>query len=120
MNRWTRWQDWVALVAGAYAILSPIWTTMIAAATGTLILLGIIIVLTALASLAEPGAVMLQSLMAAVGVVVFVSPWVMGFASTTSMAAWTAWIVGAVSAIVGLLAVPASNQTHSSLLAAQH
>ena len=42
-------------VAGVYAILSPIWTTTIAAATGTLILLGIIIVLTALASLVEPG-----------------------------------------------------------------
>ena len=119
MKKWARWQDWVALVAGAYAILSPIWTTTVAAATGTLILLGIIIALAALASLAEPDAVLLQPLMAAVGAVVFVSPWVMGFASTMGIA-WTAWIVGVVTFVTGLLALPASNQAHSSLLAAQH
>ena len=80
MKKWTRWQDWVALVAGAYAILSPLWTTTVAAATGTLILLGIIIALAAVASLAEPDAVLLQPLVAAIGAVVFVSPWVMGSA----------------------------------------
>lgn len=119
MKKWTRWQDWVALVAGAYAILSPLWTTTVAAATGTLILLGIIIALAAVASLAEPDAVMLQPLVAAIGAVVFVSPWVMGFGSTIAMA-WTAWIVGLVTFVAGLLALPASNQAHNSLLAAQH
>ena len=119
MKKWTRWQDWVALVAGVYAILSPIWTTTVAAATGTLILLGIIIALTALASLAEPDAVLVQPLVAAIGVVVFVSPWLIGFTSTTGMA-WTAWIVGVVTFVLGLLALPASNRARSGQLAAQH
>jgi hypothetical protein len=109
----------VALVAGVYAFLSPIWTTTVAAATGTLILLGIVTALVALASLAEPDAIALQWLMAALGVVVFISPWVMGFAATTGMA-WTAWIVGAVSVIAGLWAVPASTKVHKTLVAAQH
>ena len=119
MKRWTRWQDWVALVAGVYAILSPIWTTTIAAATGTLILLGIIIALAAVASLTEPDAVVVQSLTAAIGLVVLVSPWAIGFASTMGMA-WTAWIVGAVTLVAGVWALPASNRAHTSLLAAQH
>jgi SPW repeat len=119
MKRWTRWQDWVALVAGVYAFLSPIWTTTTAVATGTLVLLGIVTALVALGSLAEPDAVALQLLTAALGVVVFISPWVMGFAGTTGMA-WTAWIVCAVSVIAGLWAVPASTKVHNTLVAAQH
>ena len=119
MQKWTRWQDWVALIAGVYAILSPLWTTTLAVASGTLILLGIITAFVALASLAEPDAMVVQWLMAAVGVVVFVSPWVLSFGSTTGMA-WTAWIVGAVSFIAGLWALPASNRAHNRLLAAQH
>jgi hypothetical protein len=119
VKKWTRWQDWVALVAGVYAILSPLWTTTLAVASGTLILLGVITALVALASLAEPEAMVVQWLMAAVGVVVFISPWVLHFASTTGMA-WTAWIVGAVSFIAGLWALPASSKAHSQLLAAQH
>lgn len=119
MKKWTRWQDWVALVAGVYAILSPIWTTTVTAATGTLVLLGIVVVLVALASLAEPDAVVAQGLMAGVGVVVFISPWVMGFHATTGMA-WTAWIVGAVSFLAGLAALPESNKAYHSRLVAQH
>ena len=118
MKRWTRWQDWVALVAGVYAFLSPIWTATAAVATGTLILLGIVIALVALASLAGPDDAILQGLMAALGVVMFISPWVMGFAGTTGMA-WTAWIVGAVTVIAGVWAVPASTKVHNTLVA-QH
>jgi SPW repeat len=118
MKRWTRWQDWVALVAGVYAFLSPIWTPTAAVATGTLVLLGIVTALGALASLAEPDDVILQWLMAALGVVLFISPWVMGFVGTTGMA-WTAWIVGAVTVIAGVWAVPASTKVHSTLVA-QH
>jgi hypothetical protein len=118
MKKWARWQDWVALVAGLYAILSPLWTTTLAVASGTLILLGIITACVALASLAEPEAVVVQSLMAAVAVIMFVSPWVLDFSSTTGMA-WTAWIVGAVSFIAGLWALPASSSAHNQLVTAR-
>lgn len=118
VKKWARWQDWVALVAGVYAILSPLWTTTVAVASGTLILLGIVIAVVALAALAEPEAMVVQWLMAAVGVVVFISPWVLSFASTTGMA-WAAWIVGAVALVAGLWALPASSKAHNQLLAAQ-
>ena len=36
------------------------------------------------------------------GVLFIISPWVMGFADTTAMA-WTAWVVGAVTLVVGAL-----------------
>ncbi|GAA0911724.1 SPW repeat domain-containing protein [Virgisporangium aurantiacum] len=119
MRKWTRWQDWVALVAGVYAILAPIWTTTVTAATGTLILLGFVTALAAVLSLAEPGIVAVEWFRATLGVVVFVSPWVVNFHSTTGMA-WTAWIVGAVSFVASLLAVPESNKAHRGLLAAPH
>jgi hypothetical protein len=119
MKKWTRWQDWVALVAGVYAFLSPIWTTTVAVATGTLVLFGIMTALVALASLAEPGAVVVQWLMAALGVVLFISPWVMNFHATTGMA-WTAWIVGAVTFIAGLWGLPESSRAHRGQLVAQH
>ena len=85
----------------------------------TLVLLGIVVALVALASLAEPDAVALQGLMAAIGVVVFISPWVMSFHTTTGMA-WTAWAVGAVSFLGGLAALPESNKAHHAALVAQH
>ena len=34
---WTRWQDWVAAVVGAYTALSPIWTVTDQVATTTLV-----------------------------------------------------------------------------------
>jgi SPW repeat len=117
---WTRWQDWVTLVAGAYAFLSPIWTTTVDKATGTLILLGIITALVALWSLAIPGAVAAEGLVAVLGVLLFISPWVMSFHTVTGMA-WTAWITGAVTFVAGLWALPQSNKVHhTARLAGTH
>lgn len=120
MRTWTRWQDWVALIAGVYAFLSPIWTTTVDKATGTLIVLGIITALVALWSLAAPGAVAPDGLVALLGVLFFISPWVMSFHATDGVA-WTAWIVGVVTFIVGLWALPESNRLHhNAQLANQH
>src|SRR5690606_36413476 len=57
MRKWTRWQDWVALVAGVYAILSPIWTDTDTAATWTMIVLGVLLTASAVWALAMPTAV---------------------------------------------------------------
>ena len=120
MRTWTRWQDWVTLAAGVYAFLSPIWTTTVSKATGTLLVLGIITALVALFSLAAPGAVAAEGLVALLGVLFFISPWVMSFHATTGMA-WTAWIVGVITFIAGLWALPESNKVHrSARLAGTH
>jgi SPW repeat-containing protein len=121
MKTWTRWQDYVALVAGAYAFLSPIWTTTVHKASVTVIVLGIIAAAVALWSLAAPAAPVSEGLQAVVGVLFFISPWVVGFHSTSAIA-WTAWIVGIVTFLAGLAAWPESNRAHggSGRLAAQH
>lgn len=82
-------------------------------------MLGIVTALIALGSLAAPGAVATEYLTALLGVLFFISPWVIGFAATTGMA-WTAWVVGVVTFVVGLAAIPQSQHAHRGQMLAQH
>ena len=117
--RWTRPQDWAACVAGLYALLSPIWTTTTRDATTTMVVLGIVTAMVALWSLAMPGAVIPDGLVALLGVLFFISPWVLGFQNVTAMA-WTAWIVGVVTFVAGLAALPESRKVHEGHISTQH
>ena len=119
MTAWRRWQDWVAVVAGVYALLSPIWTPPVGKDTTTLVILGIVAAVVGLVSLARPGTVALEWVTVVVGVLLFIAPWVIGFTAMTGMA-WTAWIVGVVLVVVGLLALPESNRAHRGSLTPQH
>lgn len=105
MKKWTRWQDWLALIAGAYAVLSPIWTATETNATWTMVILGAAIVVVALWSLAMPGDRGADYALMLMGILLFVSPWVMDFATMEALA-MTAWIAGAVTVLSGILAVP--------------
>lgn len=116
MKQWTRWQDWVALAAGAYAVLAPIWTTTTSTATWTMVVLGVVTALAALWSLYRPGDVYSEGAHAVLGVLFIIAPWVMGFSAVSAMAI-TAWVVGAVTLVVGLLALPESNRLHHQPLA---
>jgi energy-converting hydrogenase Eha subunit G len=118
MRPWTRWQDWVAVVAGAYAALSPIWTETSDKASWTVVVLGVLTVAVALGSLASPGMVAAEIVTAALGVLLFVSPWVMGFHDINGVA-WTAWITGVIVFLAGLAAYPESNRVHRGVIA-QH
>jgi len=93
-----------ALIAGVYAALSPIWTnnpTDTNKGMYTMIALGVITAALALAALYRPG-VAADSLIALMGVLFVVSPWVMSFSDTAYRPmAWTAWVVGAVSLVAG-------------------
>ena len=115
MQKWTRWQDWAALVVGVYALLSPIWTDTTTTATWTLVVLGAVTALGSLWSLADPASVASEWLHAVMGVLFFVSPWVMGFHDTTGIA-WAAWIAGVITFVVGLAALPASKDAHDGLV----
>ncbi|WP_020574714.1 SPW repeat protein [Actinopolymorpha alba] len=104
-KKWVRWQDWVAVVAGVVLLLTPLWFgTGMARVTWTMIVLGALLAATGLWSLARPGAIASEWIHAILGVLAFVSPWVMGFASHAG-AAWTSWIVGVVAAVTGLWTV---------------
>ena len=104
MNKWTHPQGLAALIAGVYAALSPIWTTHPdGKAMATMITLGVITALLALVSLASPGRIAFEGLVALMGVLFITSPWVMSFTSADGFTAfaWTAWIVGVVALVAG-------------------
>jgi hypothetical protein len=122
MRKWAHPQDFAALVAGIYAALSPIWTTTTGKATGTMIVLGVITAALAVVSLARPNLVASEGLMALMGVLFIISPWVMGFSGTaTRPMALTAWIVGVVTLLVGARDLQMTRTAqHGGGLAASH
>ena len=102
MQKWTRWQAWVALAAGAYAALSPLWTQTNDDATWTMVALGVVTAAIALWSLAMSENRISEYALMLMGVLFIASPWVMGFERLNDMAL-TAWIVGAVTVVAGVL-----------------
>jgi hypothetical protein len=113
MRPWTRLQDWAALIAGLFAALSPIWvsTTGERDAFWALIVLGALLAIAALVSLALPGVVATEWLAVLVGVLLFVAPWVLTYTDRAG-ASWTSWVVGVIAVALGGSAVPASNRVH--------
>ena len=105
MQKWMRWQGLVALLAGVYAALSPIWTETETTATWTMVILGVVTAAVALWSLARPEDRISEYGLVLMGLLLIVSPWAMGFDELSNMA-MTAWIVGAVTAVAGVLAMP--------------
>ena len=93
-------QDAIPLIAGVYAFLSPMWTTTSTKATWTMVILGVITALVALGTLFRPDMLAVEGLTALMGVLFFISPWVMSCSAMHSLA-WTAWIVGAITFLVG-------------------
>ncbi|MFC7595588.1 SPW repeat protein [Terrabacter sp. GCM10028922] len=119
MKRWTHPQDAVPLIAGIYAALSPMWTTTTNRATTTMVVLGVITALVAIAELVRPDMIPLEGLTALIGVAFIVAPWVMGFSDTRPMA-WTAWIIGAVTLIVGAADLQVTRMHHRDTTATSH
>ncbi|GAA4520106.1 SPW repeat protein [Actinoallomurus oryzae] len=113
MKAWTRWQDWVALVAGLYAALSPIWvdTTHEGGAVASLIVLGALLVITSLVSLARAAGAVTEWLIALWGVLLFIAPWVITYTGHSG-AAWTSWIVGVIAVLAGLSVGVTGDLTH--------
>jgi hypothetical protein len=115
---WTRWQDWAEVVLGVVAVLSPLWMDTTSTVTWTMIVLGGLIALDGLFSLAMPGVVYGEYVQIVLGVLLFISPWAMSF-TNLSTAMWTAFIIGALTVIAGGVALPAANTAHQGM-AGQH
>jgi uncharacterized membrane protein HdeD (DUF308 family) len=113
MRPWTRLQDWGILLAGLYAALSPIWvsTTGERDAFWALIVLGALMAVAALFSLALPGMVATEWLAVLFGVLLFAAPWVLTYTDRMG-ASWTSWVVGVIAVVLGGFSVPASNRIH--------
>lgn len=106
---WTRPQDWISLVAGAFLVLSPLWVDVSAGGAWAMVLIGLAVVALSLIALARPGAYVDEWLTAAAGALAFLAPWLFGYADEPG-AAWTSWIVGVIVVISALSAVPVSRQ----------
>ncbi|PRX49436.1 SPW repeat-containing protein [Prauserella shujinwangii] len=114
---WTRPHDWAEVVLGVVLALSPLWLDTSTAAMWTMIVLGALIAIDGLASLAMPGMVYGEGIQIVLGALAVVSPWVMSYTDLTG-AAWTSWIVGALTIIAGAAALPLASTAHRT--AGQH
>jgi hypothetical protein len=96
MKAWTRWQNWVTLVLGIILFITP-WvfgTATRPSSSWDAWILGVIGVLLSLWALGLPASYLVAEWITVVlGIVLFISPWVLGFAAVSS-AAWVAWIIG--------------------------
>ncbi len=115
---WRRWQDWAAVVVGVLTALSPLVVATDTAALWTLIVFGVLIAAAGLWSLAAPGSVASEYVHVALGVLLFISPWVLTYSDLVT-AAWISWIAGVLTVAVGLAALPQATAEHRGL-AGQH
>jgi len=115
---WTRPHDWAEVVLGVVAVLSFLWADTDNTAMWTMIVLGALIALDGLVSLAMPGLVYGEGLQIVLGALLFISPWVMTYTDMTT-AAWSSWIIGGLTIVVGAAALPVANAAHRGM-AGQH
>jgi SPW repeat-containing protein len=116
---WTRPYDWAEVVLGVVALLSFLWTDTSDAALWTMVVLGALVALDGLASLAAPGMVYGEAIQVVLGVLMFISPWVMGYTGFSGIS-WSSWIIGALTVIVGAAALPVAQHAHRAGVAGQH
>ncbi|RSM35111.1 hypothetical protein DMA12_45510 [Amycolatopsis balhimycina DSM 5908] len=114
---WTRPHDWAEVVIGVVAALSPLWLSTDTTAMWTMVVLGALIALDGLVSLAMPGMVYGEGVQIALGVLLFIAPWVMSYTEFNG-ASWTSWIAGVLTVIAGAAAMPVANAAHRT--AGQH
>ncbi|MDQ0573999.1 SPW repeat domain-containing protein [Agromyces albus] len=112
MKKWTRWEDWVAVVVGLAVALSALFVTPMGASVAMMVTLGILLVISGIVNLAMPGLVAMEYVQGVLGVLLIISPWIGGYADTTAGAAWMSWIGGAVVVIVAALAIRPSMRAH--------
>lgn len=108
---WIRWQDWVTLVIGLYVALSPFWTTTSTEAMWSLIVLGGLLAVCSLWSLAMPAQAVSEWVNIAMGVLLFIAPWVIAY-TTLEMASWTSWIAGGLAVLVSAYGATIATGAH--------
>ncbi|MFJ2621602.1 SPW repeat protein [Glutamicibacter sp. NPDC087344] len=114
MKKWTRWQDWVGVAAGLYAAIASIWLAGTTRSMTLMMVFGLLMVATAVLSVAMPRLVSMEWALAAAGALLFVSPWI-GQYTGYAMSTWVSWICGAVGIAAGLMALaPAMEMRHAT------
>lgn len=111
---WTRPHDWAEVLLGVVAVLSFLWVDMDNTTMWTMIVLGALIALDGLISLAMPGLVYGEGAQIVLGALLFISPWVMTYTDMNA-ASWSAWIIGGLTLVVGAAALPVANAAHGRM-----
>lgn len=101
-HKWRTWPDWVNLAIAVYVLLAPLWTQ--GATWGWFATMGVLIGAGAIWALATASSQASEWTTLILGAVLFLAPWIGGFASAAA-AAWTAWIAGVaviIFAVIGM------------------
>lgn len=90
-----RWQDWACALLGVLLFIAPFVfsTTSDTNASWTAYVMGALAFLAGVTMLAVQTFRIVEYGVLLLGVLLFLSPWVLGFAGLASIA-WTAWIIG--------------------------
>lgn len=99
---WVAWQDGINILLGLYLFVSPLLISDLPNAWFQT--LGILAIAVAFWALTTSASIASESAQVLIGIVLFVAPWMGGFAAVT-IAAWHAWIIGGaliVFAIAGM------------------
>jgi hypothetical protein len=116
MKKWNRWEDWVAIGVGLVVAVSAFLMAPMGASMPWMLIVGVLLIAAGVLNLAMPGMVAMEYVQLALGAVLFVAPWLGGFADMSFASAWICWIGGAVAVIVAALAVRPAMHTHDRAL----
>jgi VIT1/CCC1 family predicted Fe2+/Mn2+ transporter len=100
MSEERRWQDWVAAALGVILFITPFvfGDTSQTAAAWTAYIGGALLFVLGGGSLLFRLNSNIEYLPLIEGVLLFLSPWVLGFSNVTAMA-WSAWVIGVLAVI---------------------
>jgi uncharacterized membrane protein HdeD (DUF308 family) len=100
-DTWKRWQDWASVVVGVLFFITPFvfGATTNTAAAYTAYVGGVLLVIAGLWNLAQPTNSAIEWSEVVLGVLVFIAPFVLGFAALTTIA-WSAWIAGVLAVLL--------------------
>ena len=100
-----KWEDWMTLLLGAWLIIAPFALNLSGIARTSFFWFGGAIILMSIWAMLRSTSRAPEWLDLLIGVALFVSPWVLGFADQ-STASWNAWIVGGLVALLSGIAIP--------------
>lgn len=115
MKKWTRWQDWAAVIVGLYAALSTLWTTQGGMSTVLMVVCGVLLIVSGVVNLAMPGRMAIEWAQVVIGLLLFFSPWI-GVYAHLAGAAWTSWIGGAIAVVATALAIKPVHLSHNKMM----
>ena len=97
MTAWKRWQDYIVMAAGVLLFISPLvfGETSQRVATAGAYVLGVLLFLAGVLGESIRESRGIEVVPAVIGVIAFISPWVLGFTAVTGVA-WAAWVLGVI------------------------